>query len=379
MNTITKIQISRCEIVYGDKTAAIVHLNNYNHIIGQPVMVRYNTADGGTDTITAIGLSNGQGPDCYSIISMGEERYIGGVLDRLPDVSSLVHNISYVAKFNDVWSLFYIDDTESIRQISELQSGDKFYSLEDDHRYYYRDGKLFRDDDSASVLEGKITLLTMGGLELTVKTDDVVKKVGEVFNLPELDVKVMTSSSEEDITDNCEFTASTASGTNIPVNYADGKVKLMSNISETTEVIVTATYTIEGETPIKASKKIKFYILEPIYYGERRGLEREYLWDEELGRLELEFDLDKDRCYLKTPSSWPIFEHIYDANGLDYISDYTITEESNWRIYEKTDPVTIENFRQIFSYTTLIGVGGVETIENYDLISTYEFNQIFTR
>lgn len=350
MNTITKIQIPRCEIVYGDKTTAIIHLNHYNHIIGQPVMVRYNTADGGTDTITAIGLKTGQGPDCYSITSLGEERYIGGVYELLPDVSSLVHNIQYVAKYNNVWSLVYIDGSGTTRVIDPLQDGDNFYSLSDDHRYYFRNGYLFRDDNSSSVLANKITVFSIGKLSIDLDTaESRVKQEGESFNSPQLDI-VVRSESGEDLTADCEFIASDENGNRITASYEDSKLKLYNiEITETTEVTVLAKYTVGDEEPITAIGTIKFYLLPEIIYGERKNAAKTLLWNPELDKLELEYSLQKDRSYLKVPSGWPLFTHIYDINGLDYISDYSITIDGDWRVYEKSDIVTINNFKQTFT------------------------------
>ena len=128
MYTITKIRIPRCKVVFGDSQTAVVHLNKISHSLGQPVMVRYKTDSGDTDTITAIGIKSGVGPDCYSIVSFGEETFVGDVLyDGLPDVSFLIHDITYLAKFNGSWCLFYIDESKAVRQMRELHDGDKCY------------------------------------------------------------------------------------------------------------------------------------------------------------------------------------------------------------------------------------------------------------
>ena len=87
MNTITNIRISRCgggnpRSPLESRVIAVVHLNTIKHEFGKPVMVNYLKPNREVDTIVAIGIKDGTGPDCYSIISEGGKLYVGGVYEE---------------------------------------------------------------------------------------------------------------------------------------------------------------------------------------------------------------------------------------------------------------------------------------------------------
>ena len=348
MNTITKLQILRCSSIFSSRESAIIHLNEVEHVVGQPVMVRYTTSDGETDTITAIGVRSGQGSSCYSIISCGEEKIVGDVFfNDLPDVSHLIHDINYVAKFNGTWSLFYISESGTQRQIRDLVPGDKFYSLKDSHMYFYSEsGKLFRDDNELSLLEDKFSILSRGVLTISLDHENTLSKKGTRLNRPYLDISVLDSNGD-DLTSECTYSVIDSDGNTISCEFFNGKLLLVTEINTTKEYTVTASYTVSNEAPLVAEGKIKFMFVDPVYYGTWLGEEKEVLWDGN-SDLELVFNLKNQKNYIKVSAEWPRFSHIFDVNGLDYIDDYEVTRIDSWVTYKKSDAVTINNFVQTF-------------------------------
>ena len=63
--------------------------------------------------------------------------------------------------------------------------------------------------------------------------------------------------------------------------------------------------------------------------------------------------VDEQRTCFIYPKSFGKLTTIKDANNLEYINSYTLTERSidgvDYYIYVLTDPVTITNFKQSFS------------------------------
>lgn len=349
MNTITRIQISRCSSIFGNRLAALIHLNEYTHSVGQPVMVRYTDENGKTDTITAIGVKSGVGKDCYSIISYGQEGAVGGVFfDELPDVSSLVHDVPYLAPLNGVWCVFYIDGSGTQRQVKELSDGDKFYSLSDSHMYYFNGSRVFRDDKEIDLLNDKFELLSHGKLSVELYHSGTLKKTGESINRPLLDISVLDANGI-DLTLDCDFSVVDEDGLEVPCEILNEKLLLATEINTTKTYTITASYTNSiYEDPITGVGEIKFNFVDPIKYGVVGGNEQEILWNGE-GSLDLVFNLNKQKSYLKIPASYPSFNHIFDVHGLDYIADYKITRIGDIVTYEKLDAVTINNFIQKFT------------------------------
>ena len=352
MNTITEIRIARCSIVEGSRLLAVVHLNeSFEHSVGQPVMVRYTKDDGSFDTITAIGIKNGKGPDCYSIISTGGITYVAGIYEELPDVSSLVHNIPYIAKYNGEWCLVYIDDDGRTRKMRDLVDGEKFYNLEDGHNYFYNDGTLFRDDSQAALVLDTLELLKLGGLDLSVEVvgGNVLKK-GTELNPPKLKVQVLTGITKEDLTQECTYTV-LVNGNEEPINGAvvDGIAILTNGINETTTYIVTAEYKL-GKGSIKSGNiPITVSFVDPVLYGPEETTYQEALWDG-TGELELTMNLNRKKSIIKVPTEFGALGHIYDVHGLDYlVDDYDKTTEGIYTVYTKKDAVVINNFKQILT------------------------------
>lgn len=349
MNTITRIQIPRCSTILGNRLAALTHLNECEHVVGQPVMVRYTDENEETDTITAIGIKTGVGKDCYSIISYGQEGAVGNIFyDTLPDVSSLVHDVPYLAILDGAWNVFYIDGVSYRRQARELVDGDKFYSLADSHMYYYNGETLFRDDKEIELLNNRFELLFHGKLNVIADYPGTLNSIGGSVNRPLINVSVLDENGT-DLALDCVYSVVDEAGNDVPCEIFNEKLLLATEINTTKTYTITASYTNSpSESPISAKTTIKFTFTTPVKYGVVGEAEQEILWDG-TGALELSFDLDKQKNYIKVPSTWPNFSHIFDINGLDYINDYKITRVGDWATYEKLDAVTIDNFIQKFT------------------------------
>lgn len=346
MNTITKVRIARCSEIMGDRISAIIHLDNYNHVFGQPVMVRYYKEDGNIDTITAIGVKTGQGQDCYSIISTGERKIVADVLDVLPDVTTLIYNIPYISKVDDVWYLVSIDETGTTRTLNEMTDGEIFYSLSDGHEYYSgMGGKVWRDDRVLDLTNDKFDLLSHGRLSLEFSIPEILVRDGEILENPRFNITVKTEDGI-DVTTSCSVSATTG-GIGVDCSRAGRLLIISDNVAESKEYSITVKYEI-GEESTETTKTIKAWVVAPTYYGVLGGQElQEVLWSGQED-LNLVFNLNKSKSVLKVPASMPRIKHIFDIHGLDYINDYNIRAEGSWTIYEKIDAVSINNFRQIF-------------------------------
>ena len=93
----TTILLSRDILIESSYDVAIIKLNEFSHVPGQPVTVRYYDNQHNINSILAIGVLDGPGKDNYVIVSNGAIEPVTGVYDtRIPDVSSLVNNEVYV-------------------------------------------------------------------------------------------------------------------------------------------------------------------------------------------------------------------------------------------------------------------------------------------
>lgn len=81
------IRISRDSVVEESAQAAVRILDQFTHIVGQIIMVRYVVDEslGLIDNMVAIGIKEGIGPDCYQIITPFNKTLIWGILKTLPE------------------------------------------------------------------------------------------------------------------------------------------------------------------------------------------------------------------------------------------------------------------------------------------------------
>ena len=347
MNTITNIRISRCgggnpRNPLESRVIAVVHLNTIEHVFGKPVMVNYYKPNREVDTIVAIGIKDGVGPDCYSIVSEGGKLYVGGVYEELPDVSSLIHNIPYVAKVNGQWKLVYINDENAVRLVGELDPDDIIFNLENGHDYYYKNGEVVRDDSIIDLLDAELNVLKFGGLTLSVEAVNNTYKRGTNSVKPTFSFTVM-SNDGIDVSSQCIVTLSGPNPNEVGQRIGNN-ITATVGINTTTEYTITATYTVAG-TEVVDAKKVKIWFVDPVLVGNNS---REELWNGQ-DPLVLYFNLHDETSMIRVPSSLPEFSHIYDAHGLDYIEDYNVSSSNGYRVYEKIDAVTINNFKQEFT------------------------------
>jgi len=97
-NVFTKVRFSRCREVMETREAAMIHLREREFMIGEPAIVNYIDVRGNEslNTIMAVGVKNGKGPDCFKIITLGQYEIVWGVGRELPDASDVAHGELYL-------------------------------------------------------------------------------------------------------------------------------------------------------------------------------------------------------------------------------------------------------------------------------------------
>lgn len=193
------IQFSRDEIIESSYDVAIIKLNTFNHVVGQPVLVRYYDSQSRVNSILAVGILDGPGKENYTIISNGAIEPVTGVYNtRLPDVSSLVNNEVYVCyDSNDVPSYCYLEG--AAKSYTPITIDKTFYSALDGFLWFVSNGVIRRSDApiDQSTLAGLIQeLVDNGSLEIreatknfytwSEKPDGVVSsgEYAKVFDIP---------------------------------------------------------------------------------------------------------------------------------------------------------------------------------------------------
>lgn len=123
------------------------------------------------------------------------------------------------------------------------------------------------------------------------------------------------------------------------IEYLDAVISL----SNTATFKVSASY--QGST---VEEEITVYFVDPSYYG----VDGEELTEILLKSKEWTWE-NVNLTYQKTVYSYPVsygkLTSIKDMNGLEYLKSYTLTEEDGYYTYILTNPVTIEETKQIFS------------------------------
>ena len=122
----TIIRFSRDKNIEASRANAILALDNFLNIVGQPVIVRYYRDEAKTkiDMMLAVGIQNGKGRETYSIIYAGSpDAIIFGVSKvpgLYPDVSLLAHGELYIVKDTDgdYCYCYAINDRRHIEKIT---------------------------------------------------------------------------------------------------------------------------------------------------------------------------------------------------------------------------------------------------------------------
>lgn len=143
---------------------ALIYLNRQNIEEGKIYSRRYfsTSAKTSVDVVLAVGVINGVGPNCYSIISHTKKTVVWGVSDKLPDVSEVTLGRLYI----------FWDSTKGLSYLVYLLSGNRIvepvkfplivYNTEDGHYYYVSSDHIvdiYEHLEESYVLEERITAL----------------------------------------------------------------------------------------------------------------------------------------------------------------------------------------------------------------------------
>lgn len=363
-DTVTLI-LSRSAYVETNINVALIRLDGHEHKIGQPVMVRYYDKDGKIDTITAVGIKNGTGKDCYSILSISGEFVVNGVYEDLPDVSQLVNGAVYIAKYNGTWSLVYIqggvvrriDPNIPALTIRDAATGLYWYYV--NHTMKCCNDFLTSSEVTEAIDEG-IGFIHEPVIAISLIGSNNVLEKGQSISNPSFFIHVYDYAGR-DIIDSCTITVtSNLYGQESIKSLVDNVLCLYGNINSSIIYTFKAEYTLLGHThTVEQMYPVKF--IPKTLWGCAKSLmdvsritPQEILWGGDDDTLEITCNLDDECLALLVPSEISHFTKIYDVHGLDYIDDYNIVpglplRGERYTLYLKKDPVRINNFKQVFT------------------------------
>ena len=110
-NIFSELRFSRCREVMASREVALIHLEEREFSVGEPVLISYFDSSGissDLNTLMAVGVRNGKGKDCYRLITLGQFEVVWGIGRELPDVSSLVHNELYLYQDPNTLIWYYV-------------------------------------------------------------------------------------------------------------------------------------------------------------------------------------------------------------------------------------------------------------------------------
>lgn len=165
------IKFSRDVVIESSYDVAKIKLNNYNHAVGQPVLVRYYNGQGRVNSILAVGILDGIGPEHYTIISNGEIEPVSCVYNtRWPDSSVLVNDEVYVC-YDDEDKPAYCFLENNTKTFTPIVGDKTFYSAKDGFHWFVSAGKIRRADSpiDSEILASIIQeLLDNGNITTTI-------------------------------------------------------------------------------------------------------------------------------------------------------------------------------------------------------------------
>lgn len=166
------IRFTRDGDIEPSRIVAIRALDTFHHLIGQPVIVRYYTspAKDQIDCITAVGVKNGIGPDCYQIMSPFNKSIIWGVVSsyeemdvaKFPtgrEVYIFIEPETKEAKYarlNEFHEREFVDITDGPKAYEDLTTGRTIYIASIDGKVSVCSG--YSDDDIRRISEGKLDI-----------------------------------------------------------------------------------------------------------------------------------------------------------------------------------------------------------------------------
>ena len=367
-DTVT-LQIHRSAYIERDSDVALIRLDTMNHLEGQPVMINYYGRNGEVETITAVGIKNGVGKDCYSIVSTSHEETVNYITEDLPDVSVLVNGAIYISIYTGVWSKVYYWGDE-IRRVDPLdpETSVVYKDLSTGYRWFWNRGRMYREDDflDLSGLAETIANLELPGDLTSYFLAGSTQLKGTTITSPEIFVQVTKNG--HDITNECNIKILNAQEEEQIIKSIEGNiVTIYSTLTkDTTFKIVTTIHNEYTGADEVLESYIEMKFVPYTIYGTTidtdnksdaiLGLMRpkNILWNG-VDDLVLDFgNLDLYRTMILIPDAFSYPNSIKDRNGLDYIDDYdkgTVTfEEETYKTLLKKDAVTINNFKQILCY-----------------------------
>lgn len=157
--------------VMSNKSSALVVLNTLSVKEGEILNIRYTTDSGSIDSLVAVGIKDGVGPDCYTMVSDQSIPLVNSITDVRPDVSDMISGTIYL--FHDTleekYQLLFLSGSSIIEK--DLTEDFYFTNIEDGKYYYFDSEKQKLVDVSANLSSG-------GGAEPEVD-DDVVEFIIE--------------------------------------------------------------------------------------------------------------------------------------------------------------------------------------------------------
>lgn len=82
--------------VMSNKSSALVVLNTLSVKEGEILNIRYTTDSGSIDSLVAVGIKDGVGPDCYTMVSDQSIPLVNSITDVRPDVSDMISGTIYL-------------------------------------------------------------------------------------------------------------------------------------------------------------------------------------------------------------------------------------------------------------------------------------------
>lgn len=90
------VRVVQEEIVYSNRTSALIKLNITTIEPGVFYSLRYRAGDNKVDSLFALGTAPGKGPGCYSLVSDQSVPIISDIVFEYPDVSEVLYGEVYL-------------------------------------------------------------------------------------------------------------------------------------------------------------------------------------------------------------------------------------------------------------------------------------------